>query len=49
MFIFLLLFINLYFLMTAVIAQVFNLIAELLIPVGIPTKEAKEKIDNCRS
>ena len=33
----------------AVIAQVFNPIAELVIPIGIPTKEAKEEKVNCRS
>ena len=49
MFIFFLLFINLYFLITAVIAQFFNPIVELVIPIGIPTKEAKEEMVNCRS
>ena len=29
------------FLIPAVIAQIFNPIAELVIPIGIPTKEAK--------
>ena len=38
---FYLLTIDLYFLIPAVIAQVFNPIAELVIPIGIPTKEAK--------
>ena len=33
--------IDLYFLIPAVIAQTFNLIAELLIPMGVPSKEAK--------
>ena len=32
------------FLIAAVIAQVFNPIAELVIPTGIPTKEAKAEI-----
>ena len=39
---FLFLFLNyLYFLIPAVIAQIFNLIAELVIPIGIPIKEGK--------
>ena len=33
--------IDLYFLIPVVIAQTFNLIAELLIPMGVPSKEAK--------
>ena len=37
--------INLYFLIPAVIAQIFNPIAELVIPIGIPTKEAKAEIE----
>ena len=37
--------INLYFLITAVITQIFNPIAELAIPIGIPTKEAKAEIE----
>ena len=36
--------IDLYFLITAVIAQIFNPIAELVIPIGILSKEAKVKI-----
>ena len=32
--------IDLYFLIASVIAQIFNPIAELLISIGIPTKEA---------
>ena len=32
---------DLYFLIPVVIAQTFNLIAELLIPMGVPSKEAK--------
>ena len=37
--------INLYFLIPAVITQIFNPIAELAIPIGIPTKEAKAEIE----
>ena len=33
------------FLIPAVIAQIFNPIAELVIPIGIPTKEAKEEME----
>ena len=40
-FCFFFLIIHLYFLIPAVIAQIFNLIAELVIPIGIPIKEAK--------
>ena len=36
--------IDLYFLITAVIAQVSNPIAELSIPIGIPSKEAKAEM-----
>ena len=36
--------IDLYFLITAVIAQILNPIVELVIPIGIPSKEAKAKI-----
>ena len=36
--------IDLYFLIPAAIAQIFNPIAELVIPIGIPTKEAKVEI-----
>ena len=36
--------IDLYFLIHAVIAQIFNPIAELVIPIGIPTKEAKSEM-----
>ena len=36
--------IDLYFLVAAVIAQIFNPIAEIIIPIGIPTKEAKAEI-----
>ena len=34
-----------YFLIPAVIAQVFNPIVELVIPIGIPSKEAKAEIE----
>ena len=36
--------INLYFLIHAVIAQIFNPFSELLIPIGTPGKEAKAEI-----
>ena len=36
--------IDLYFLIPAVIAQIFNPITELAIPIGIPSKEAKQEI-----
>ena len=36
--------IDLYFLIAAVIAQIFNPTVELVIPVEIPTKEAKAEI-----
>ena len=44
--------IDLYFLFPAVIAQIFNPIAKLVIPTGIPTKEKKQKWNtssNCGS
>ena len=37
--------IDFYFLIAAVIAQISNPIAELVIPLGIQTKEAKGKIE----
>ena len=37
--------IDLHFLIAAAIAQIFNPIAELIIPIGIPTKEAKEEME----
>ena len=37
--------IDLYFLIPAAIAQIFNPIAELVIPIGIPKKEAKAEIE----
>ena len=42
---FLFLIIDLYFLIPVVIAQIFNFIAELVIPIGIPTKEAKAEME----
>ena len=36
--------IDLYFLIPAAIAQIFNPIPEIVIPVGIPSKEAKADI-----
>ena len=43
-FFFFFLIIDLYFLIPAVVAQIFNPIAELIIPVGIPIKEGKAEI-----
>ena len=43
MFFFFILIIDLYFAIPAVIAQVFNPVVELVMPIGIPTKEAKQK------
>ena len=37
------LFLN-YFLIGAVIAQIFNPVAELITPIGLPTKEAKTEM-----
>ena len=37
--------IDLYFLISEVIALIFNPIAELVIPIGIHTKEAKAEIE----
>ena len=37
--------IDLYFLISAVIAQNFNPIAELVLPIGIPSKEEKADIE----
>ena len=37
--------IELYFLIPAVITQTFNPIAELVIPIGIVTKEAKREME----
>ena len=44
-FFFFFLIIDLYLLIPAVIAQIFNLIAELVIPIGILIKEAKVEIE----
>ena len=45
--------IDLYFLIPAVITQIFNPIVEPANPIGIPTKEAKAEIEthpsNCRN
>ena len=45
MFLFLILNSDFYFLIPAVIAQIFNPIAELVISIGIPIKEAKAEIE----
>ena len=45
-FFFFFLIIDLYFLIPAAITQLFNLIAELVIPIGILSKEAKAEIIN---
>ena len=37
--------IDLYFIIPAVITQIFNPIAELIIPIGIPTKESKAEME----
>ena len=37
--------IDLYFLIPAVVTQIFNSIAELVTPIGIPTKEPKAKME----
>ena len=44
-FFFFFLIIDLYFLIAAVTAQMFNPISELVIPIGIPTKEAKAEME----
>ena len=44
-FIFLFLLIDSYFLIPPVITQIFNPITELVIPIGIPTKEAKAEME----
>ena len=43
-FFFFFLIIDLYFLIPAAIAQLFNLIPELVIPIGILSKEQKQKL-----
>ena len=45
MLLFFFLIIELYVLIPAAIAQIFNPIAELVIPIGITIKEAKEEIE----
>ena len=45
MFCFFFLIFDLYFLIPEAIAQIFNPIPELLIPKGIPSKEAKAEIE----
>ena len=44
-FFFFFLIIDLHFLVPAVIEKIFNPIAELVIPIGIPSKEAKAEIE----
>ena len=44
-FFFFFLIIGLYFLITAVIAQIYNPIAELVIPIGIWSKESKAETE----
>ena len=44
-FIFLFLLIDSYLLIPPVITQIFNPITELVIPIGIPTKEAKAEME----
>ena len=44
MFLFIFLNIDLYFLITAAIAQIFNSATKLVILIGAPTKEAKAEI-----
>ena len=45
MFLLFFLIINLYFLIPAVIAQIFTPVAESVIPIEIPSKEAKAAIE----
>ena len=42
---FLFLILDIYFLFLAVIAQIFNPTAELVMPTGIPTKEGKVEME----
>ena len=44
-FLFFFLIIESYILILVVIAQIFNPIAELVVPIGIPTKEAKGEME----
>ena len=39
--------IDFYFLIPAVNAQIFNPFAELVIPIGIPSKKAKAEVEKC--
>ena len=39
------LFIDLHFIIPAVVTQIFNPVAELVIPIRIPTKEAKAEME----
>ena len=52
-FFFFFLIIDVYFLIPAVLTQVFNPTVELVNPIGIPTKEAKAEMEthlsNCRN
>ena len=45
MLLFLFITIDLYFIIPAVITKIFNPIAELIIPIGIPTKESKAEME----
>ena len=45
MFFFIFLIVELYFLIAAVNKQIFNPLAELVIPTGISTKEEKEEME----
>ena len=44
-FFFFFLIIDLYFLISAVISQILNPIAELVIPIRVPSKEAKAEVE----
>ena len=44
-FFFFFLIIDVYFLIPAVVAEIFNPIEELVIPIGVPTKEAKAEME----
>ena len=45
LFFFFFIYIDLYFLIPAVIAQIFNPIPELVIPIQIPTKDTKAEME----
>ena len=45
MFLFLFLFIDWYFLIPAVITEIFNPTVELAIPIGVPIKEGKAEME----